>query len=628
MYLRELFIKNSGPIRDFHLELTFEQNDLPIPHVIVGRNGTGKTNLLSIIAEALMFGANSAFDDVLARKGLAHSFFRVLGGRTLTYGESGGFSILQFKDGDINLFYRENAGEFSVDQALELIPARLNPGAKWNEKEPTKTFEIEKEKARDIYQEGVYVYFPSSRSEQPHWFNQDSIIQDEYDVTDRYKSRLDRPMFVERGIDDFAQWLLGVITESRLPIKTAAYLTDEENEEIKKEELIIRVPTEPYMRTQRPLILANKIIKAILDDPDARFDWAGRLNSKKVGVYSGNKTLASGLDSLSGGQATLLAIFGTILRYGDRGTISTSEPEAEQGMNGVVIIDELDAHMHIDLQMKAIPELISMFPKIQFILSSHSPFFALGMEKRFPESGVRIVDLPTGLSLSAETYEEFGSALSVLMETHVFEAKIGQFLAAAEDPVVWVAGETDVPYFKTAARLLGYPQLVPYFQWIGEPGQSGGGRNTGDDALKALVKFLRANPGFTHRITVIVYDNDAGQVDDAFDSIHVIALPKVECGGVEDGIENMLPGHLITDDVIQMKEISSGIEGKPKIIPELRKSMLSQRLCGDEADPANFQNFAPILQRINELVAIDANIADDGASLTGQESAESPPGQA
>jgi hypothetical protein len=50
MYLRELFIKNSGPLDELQIDFTFTSDDRPIPHVIVGKNGTGKTNLLSIIA--------------------------------------------------------------------------------------------------------------------------------------------------------------------------------------------------------------------------------------------------------------------------------------------------------------------------------------------------------------------------------------------------------------------------------------------------------------------------------------------------------------------------------------------------------------------------------------------------
>jgi predicted ATP-dependent endonuclease of OLD family len=43
-------------------------------------------------------------------------------------------------------------------------------------------------------------------------------------------------------------------------------------------------------------------------------------------------------------------------------------------VQGVVLIDEIETHLHIDLQKKVLPFLTSFFPKIQFIVTTHSPF--------------------------------------------------------------------------------------------------------------------------------------------------------------------------------------------------------------------------------------------------------------
>ena len=43
-------------------------------------------------------------------------------------------------------------------------------------------------------------------------------------------------------------------------------------------------------------------------------------------------------------------------------------------IQGIVFIDEIETHLHIDLQKKILPFLISFFPKIQFIVTTHSPF--------------------------------------------------------------------------------------------------------------------------------------------------------------------------------------------------------------------------------------------------------------
>lgn len=43
-------------------------------------------------------------------------------------------------------------------------------------------------------------------------------------------------------------------------------------------------------------------------------------------------------------------------------------------VEGIVIIDELENHLHIGLQKRILPFLTEFFPNIQFIVSTHSPF--------------------------------------------------------------------------------------------------------------------------------------------------------------------------------------------------------------------------------------------------------------
>ncbi len=43
-------------------------------------------------------------------------------------------------------------------------------------------------------------------------------------------------------------------------------------------------------------------------------------------------------------------------------------------MQGVVLIDEIETHLHVALQKKIMPFLCAFFPNIQFIVTTHSPF--------------------------------------------------------------------------------------------------------------------------------------------------------------------------------------------------------------------------------------------------------------
>ncbi len=586
MYLHELLIRNNGPIRNLHLNLTFSEEGNPIPHIIVGRNGTGKTNLLSLVGDALMEGAESAYDDILTRSGKSRNYFRILGGKTITYGESGSYSIFRFEHEDTPHFYHEATATINPEEVTAEISASLAAGASWEAGKSSKRFEISAEVAREIYGRGIYAFFPSSRSEHPFWFNRDALDADVYEDRDRYTSNLDRPLFVEHGVDAFAQWLLGAITESRLDVADVNFVPDNRNR------VTVELDTTSYLATQRALLWANQIIQIILDDPSAKFFWAGRRNSRKVGVSSGGKPLIASLDGLSGGQSTLLAIFGTILRYGD---------EAGK-MEGVVIIDELDAHMHIDLQMKALPRLMRLFPRVQFIVSSHSPLFALGMEQNFSPTGVRMLEMPSGQPMHAEGYQEFEHALVALRETQAFANAVREQVMANEAPTVLLAGETDLLYFQTAARLLGFDHLVDHFAWIGQTNGGKGGKNTGDNALNSALNFLMANPEFTTRTIIAVYDCDANKADEKIENIHIIALPKLADRKAKKGVENMLPNWVFTDDFYKFIEVDYDYGGTWRR-PELMKMKLCQSLCGDDAAAETFYDFRPILERIDCILS-------------------------
>ena len=41
---------------------------------------------------------------------------------------------------------------------------------------------------------------------------------------------------------------------------------------------------------------------------------------------------------------------------------------------GIVLIDELETHLHIELQKKILPFLTEFFPNLQFLVTTHSPF--------------------------------------------------------------------------------------------------------------------------------------------------------------------------------------------------------------------------------------------------------------
>ncbi|MDR6630470.1 putative ATP-binding protein involved in virulence [Acinetobacter lwoffii] len=72
--------------------------------------------------------------------------------------------------------------------------------------------------------------------------------------------------------------------------------------------------------------------------------------------------------NLSSGYQAIFNIYSDLLMRTEFFNIAPSELE------GIVIIDEIDAHLHISLQKLIFPFFTRSFPKLQFIVSTHSPF--------------------------------------------------------------------------------------------------------------------------------------------------------------------------------------------------------------------------------------------------------------
>ena len=169
MYLRELHIRNSGPIESLDLPIAVDANGLPRVYAFLGPNGSGKTNLLSLVGDALFEGAASAFLDVTPSSGLSRNWFRMVGATTITHGTRGGFSILKFEHAGSSYVYKEKAGKFPASDAKAVLPAEIANFATWNEDGNFKEFNLPEDVAREAYSRGAYAYFPSSRPEYPHW---------------------------------------------------------------------------------------------------------------------------------------------------------------------------------------------------------------------------------------------------------------------------------------------------------------------------------------------------------------------------------------------------------------------------------------------------------------------------
>jgi predicted ATP-binding protein involved in virulence len=77
---------------------------------------------------------------------------------------------------------------------------------------------------------------------------------------------------------------------------------------------------------------------------------------------------ASDFTTLSDGYSTILNIISELIMRMENNASKSYD------IQGIVLIDEIETHLHIDLQKKILPFLTSFFPKIQFVVTTHSPF--------------------------------------------------------------------------------------------------------------------------------------------------------------------------------------------------------------------------------------------------------------
>ncbi|MCG9873740.1 MAG: AAA family ATPase [Leptospiraceae bacterium] len=115
----------------------------------------------------------------------------------------------------------------------------------------------------------------------------------------------------------------------------------------------------------------NNISRAILGFIP---DYANlRVERKKYGsasLFLDKNGEEFNLDQLSDGEKNFIAIIGDIARRLTIGNPNSSDPLNE---TGIVIIDEIDLHLHPKWQRIVAENLTKVFPNCQFILSTHSP---------------------------------------------------------------------------------------------------------------------------------------------------------------------------------------------------------------------------------------------------------------
>jgi predicted ATP-dependent endonuclease of OLD family len=119
-------------------------------------------------------------------------------------------------------------------------------------------------------------------------------------------------------------------------------------------------------KIQKWFIKVEKDLKYIFENDSIELSFSKNGDEVLINAKTINQNYT--FDQLSSGFKAIFYIYSALLMKAESENIAVEE------ISDIVIIDEIDVHLHISLQKKVLPFLIKSFPKIQFIVSTHSPF--------------------------------------------------------------------------------------------------------------------------------------------------------------------------------------------------------------------------------------------------------------
>lgn len=526
MYLTGIKFENTGPLDQLSLKLEVPENRAPLPLVFVGANGSGKSIVLAQIASAMINAHSSTFEDSDIEKG---KVFKLRSGSYIRHGQGYSMAELDFSN---DLFEREIVSKYTREDFEEKL--KFSPLAKdWKnlgQHESThlnSNFHMDPAKMREVLS-GPHIYFPPNRFEDPAWLNDLSLRNKvDYSVLNRFEGISNRKIIEYAPMKENQSWLLDIIYDSYAVERQIVQTQNAVNPDVPIGLIQHEGPATNIKQKIEDIVL-------LLLGGTRPVQWnLGRRSSRSIGITAKEGVLTLNLLSLSTGQSIVLDVFLTILRHADW---SMPQMITLDEIEGLVVIDEVDLHLHTDLQYRILPHLISMFPKIQFVISSHSPLFLLGLEEAFGQGGVTIIDLPSGIEISAERFTEFKSAYDQFSKTRKFEEEVGQKIKDATNPLLIVEGTIDIDYIKKAAEHLEETELLSKFEVLDGDGYGGLNKIWKNFHVKRWVSANQA--------VILLYDCDVNEKNNEVGKAFQRTIPARQ-SMIEKGIENIFPDSTI-----------------------------------------------------------------------------------
>ena len=446
MYLKRIISENVGPIEKVDIKPSFNNDGSPKPLILVGENGSGKSTLLSNIVDSFYEIASKAFSNVVQPDRMGHVLYKTISPSEIKIGKQ---FLLSFLEYDIpNTQYVFKAGKLSMEELKEKID--INSSISWNDTDGIKEVNTLEKDAENAFNRDIVCYFGPDRYEKPAWMGKSYFSNEDgchLAIKENWSGILKNPITVKNVTDNSLQWLLDIIADSRADVE---FINDAKinfvNQNVPELKLLIQ------SRKNVETILSKILGKDVFFLLNRRDQWNSRFR-----ILSRNGVVSPTLDALSTGQLALFNMFSTIARYGDTGNINNSIHL--ENIKGIVVIDEVELHLHSNLQKEILPKLIKLFPKVQFIITSHSPLFLLGMRDTFGEDGFDIFEMPSGTKIDVERFSEFQKAYDYYQHTQKHQEEIDGLVNQikqdnSDQPLIITEGHTDWKHMKAALNAL------------------------------------------------------------------------------------------------------------------------------------------------------------------------------
>lgn len=466
MYIKEIDVENLGPLEKANIKFNFNEDGSPKPLILVGKNGSGKSTLISNIVDSFYEFAAKAYSNIQINdknKSSYSCYYKILSPIEIQTGKSFLYSHIVFDDNVDYLFALGKGIPEVTYSSIGCIPSDKDPknGNISFKRIAKNSNSIEDSFVRNVLSNQVIAYFPPDRYERPNWLHRSYYERISYyaenihlQLNEEFSNEYKNLITVNCGENDLLRWLLDIIADSRYDLKFEKedehfYLQPDNDNNIQK--------LAPFITTRDNV---QKIISAILGE-DVEFG----LNPRSAGnarfciiKKKDNEIIAPSLSSLSSGQIALFKMFATLVKYADSYDVHRSCDLSN--IKGIVVIDEIELHLHPSMQADVLPKLIELFPKVQFIITTHSPLFLLGMDKVLGKDSYDIIDLPSVSKISTETFSEFVSAFKYYEDTSYFEKELQTVLSSLNlnentfEPLIITEGQTDWMHLESAYRAL------------------------------------------------------------------------------------------------------------------------------------------------------------------------------